>query len=1039
MKSCLRPIVLARTALCAGALALGVSAVAQSTPPAETAGAGQPAGGQKDDVIKLGAFQVTGSNIRRLDQEKVLPVTVIDKDAMLLRDASVPVQMLTAMPQVVSVPINESNATGALARGDVAAINMRGLGSGNTLVLLNGRRLASHPVTQNENGVLATSVNVNQLPNRGIGRIDMLRDGASSIYGSDAVAGVVNYQMDSEFRGVEVNTHFTVPEHGAGQDVRGTVLFGTDFARGKGRLVSVFDAYHRHQLYLSDRPFSADADKTSRAPAPFNLTTGPFFDRNATGPYPSFRVGTATATQYLIPLASGSVGFTSTAPARTGITAGYYYNINSDQMGLARSTRYNWFNRAEFELTDRISAFGEFSYYDSTSWFSRSPLPYSSGSDRLLVVAANNPYNPFGSRYYSPTGAANTDGTARLTGTPQTATILSKRIMDMGQERVIITSDALRLLGGLRGRLSGSWNWESGVYYTRARTTDEVQNALRETRLLAAALRTDATAFNPFGYTFKVQNGAVVTDQPYTNPAAVMDGIYDKLPNIGQTSLASADFRVSGEVMRLWSGAISLSLGGEYREEKLSHTRPPYAGLNPADSGLSTDDNDFIQASATANIVGSRTVGSAYAETVLPLIAPRNQIPLADSFELSAAVRHERYSDFGNTTKPKFGMNWRPVKWVMFRGSYNQGFRAPNLAVLNQKERRIVNAYADTYRQPITALPTDGSTNRTYVSSGNFGLTAESSRGQSIGFVVDVPRVRGLSFTIDYWKIEQRNVIESDSSADILASDNQLLLAYTQAQIAAGRAVGTIDVGSGTATYKGDPRAIRSSTITAPELALFAAYNASRPAAQQIAPFGSLVSQRRAFSNRSASSISGFDFAVNYQLPKWALGQLAVSTDWSYIDQSYTMLPGSTVRDSRVNQDGAPRWRGNTSVMWRRGIWTAGVSGYYIGAFADTGASTDATTYANLSQPSYITKVFDQGRANYYYRVRDSLSLNGFVSCRIAGGANKWIRHTTLRLGVTNLTDVRPPLSSDISGYQASVYSYLALGRTWTVDLSRRF
>lgn len=1022
----MRPSVLRRAFLTTVLCGVVSSVRAQSAP-------------KSDELIKLEAFTVTGSNIRRVDQEKNLPVTVIDRDAMQLRDASTPVQMLTAMPQVISVPINESNATGALARGDVAAISMRGLGSGNTLILLNGRRLASHPITQNENGVLATSVNVNQIPNRGVGRIDMLRDGASSIYGSDAVAGVVNTIMDSEFRGAEVSVRTAAPEHGAGQEVRGTLTYGMDFANGRGRFLAVVDGFQRHQLYLGDRSFSADADKTPRAPAPFNATTGAFFDRNATGPYASFRVGTSTTTQYLLPLSAGNVGFTTTAPARTGVTANYYYNINSDQMGLPRSARGNLYSRLEYDVSPRITLFGEFSLYNSDSWFRRSPLPYSSGSDRALVVAVDNPYNPFGSRYVSATGAPNADGSARIIGTPQAVSILTKRIMDMGQESVRIDSDALRLLAGARGRLAGSWTWESAAYYTRARTTDTVQNALRESRLLAATQRTDASAFNPFGYSFKVQGGAVVADQPYLNPASVMETIYDKLPNIGETSIASVDFRTSGEVFHLWSGAVSVAAGGEYREEKLSHTRPPYAGLNPADSGLDPSDNDFVQASAASNIVGKRTVGSVYAEVVVPLVSPRNQIPLVESFELSAAARYENYSDFGNTTKPKYGANWRPVKWVMLRGSYNEGFRAPNLAVLNQKERRIVQAYPDIFRQPITALPTDGSTNRTYVSSGNFGLTAESSKGKSYGLVVDVPGVKGLSFSADVWEIKQRNVIEADTTTDILTSDNALLLAYTQQQIAAGRPVGSIDTGGGTANYKGDPRAIRSSTISAAELALFAAYNAARPPSQQIAPFGSLVSQRRAFSNRSNSAISGVDFAVNYRLPALPIGRFSVATDWTYLDQSYTTLPGNAVIDSRVNQDGAARWRGNTGITWRKDSWTAGLSGYYIGAFADTGASTDATTFNALGQPRYITQVYDQGRVNYYYRVVDSLSINAFVSHRIGANFGAWLQGTTVRIGVTNLTDAKPPLSSDPSGYQASVYSYLALGRTWTFELTRRF
>lgn len=1004
------------------------------TPAAPAAPAPAPA-----DTILLDAFKVTGSNLRRIESENVLPVTVIDRDAMELRDATTPVQLLTAMPQVVSVPINESNATGALARGDVAAINMRGLGSGNTLVLLNGRRLASHPITQNEGGVLATSVNVNQLPNRGVGRVDMLRDGASSIYGSDAVAGVVNYITDTEFRGAEITARYAAPEEGGAEELRATLAFGRDYAGGKLRLLSVFDWFRREELYLSDRSFSADADKTSRAPAPFNAQTSAFFDRNSTGPYASFRVGTATATQYLVPLASGTVGFTTTAPARSGITQDYYYNINGDQMALPGTRRFNWFNRAEYDVRPGVTLFGEFSYYDSFSDFRRSPLPYASGSDRLLVVGADNPYNPFGSRFYSPTGAPNADGSARLTGTPQTVTILSKRIMDMGQERTEITSDALRLLAGARGRLGQTWRWEVAGYYTRARTTDTVLNALRESRLLAAALRTDATAFNPFGYTFRVQGNAVAVNQPYVNPAAVMDPIYDQLPNIGETSIASADFNLGGEVVDNWAGAISFALGGEARKEKLSHTRPPYAGLNPADSGLSTDDNDFIQASATSNIVGSRTVESLFSELVVPLVAERTGVPLVRTLEATAAVRHEQYSDFGDTTKPKFGLNLRPARWMMLRASMNAGFRAPNLAVLNQKERRIVQAYADTFRAPITALPTDGSTNRNYVSAGNSGLRPENSEGRSFGLVVDVPQIRGLSFSADLWRIEQRDVIDADTNADILANDFALLTAYTQEQIAAGRPVGSINVGSGTADYKGDPRAIRSATLTPQETALFAAYNAARPPAQQIAPFGALVSQRRAFSNRSRTAISGLDFSVNYRLPALPVGRIALATDWSYIDESYTTLPGSPVRDSRVNQDGAARWRGTSSVMWRKDAWTAGASAYYIGAFADTGATTTAAVYESLGRPGYITRVFDQGRDNYYWRVEDSLSFNAFVTYKVGPHASRWLRGVGVRVGVTNLTDEEPPLSGDPSGYQASVYSYLALGRSWTIELSRRF
>lgn len=138
-----------------------------------------------DPVLKLEAVSVTGSNIRRLDTEKVLPVTIISREAMEARSAITPVDLLTALPQVTNVPLNETTQGSAGARGDVAAVNLRGIGTSNTLILLNGRRLVSHP----SSGALNYAVNVNQLPTQGIAQVEVLRDSASSVYGSDAVAG----------------------------------------------------------------------------------------------------------------------------------------------------------------------------------------------------------------------------------------------------------------------------------------------------------------------------------------------------------------------------------------------------------------------------------------------------------------------------------------------------------------------------------------------------------------------------------------------------------------------------------------------------------------------------------------------------------------------------------------------------------------------------------------------------------------------------------------------------------------------------------
>src|SRR5258708_837211 len=204
---------------------------------------------ETDEAIKLEAVSVTGSNIKRLDVEKVLPVTIMSAEAMEVRSAITPAELLTALPQVTNVPLNETTQGSAGARGDIAAINLRGIGASNSLILLNGRRLASHPTS----GALNYSVNVNQLPTQGIAQIEVLRDSASSVYGSDAVAGVVNYIMRKDFRGTELKARYGVPEQGDGQSVQTTLSFGSDFACGPGRFLGTLPYRYRDVLFLLDR------------------------------------------------------------------------------------------------------------------------------------------------------------------------------------------------------------------------------------------------------------------------------------------------------------------------------------------------------------------------------------------------------------------------------------------------------------------------------------------------------------------------------------------------------------------------------------------------------------------------------------------------------------------------------------------------------------------------------------------------------------------------------------------------------------------
>jgi hypothetical protein len=277
---------LAAAWLAGSVLALSLNAQQVAPPPAAPA---------EEPVVQLDRFTVTGTNIRRVDQEKSLPVTVLDQQALEARDAGQASDLLTSLSQVTGLPGNETATLGATARGDNATVSLRGIPSSNTLVLLNGRRLPPHPISQSEAGVPTLSTNVNQLPNRGLERIDVLRDGASSIYGTDAVAGVINYLTRRSFVGTELQVRYGQTNHGDGQEYRATLTHGLTFGDGKGRGLVTVDYYDRAAMFARDRAFSAEADNTYRAPAPWNVSTNTDFNaRSATTAFGNFSTGTVT-------------------------------------------------------------------------------------------------------------------------------------------------------------------------------------------------------------------------------------------------------------------------------------------------------------------------------------------------------------------------------------------------------------------------------------------------------------------------------------------------------------------------------------------------------------------------------------------------------------------------------------------------------------------------------------------------------------------------------------------------------------------------
>jgi hypothetical protein len=385
-------------------------------------------------------------------------------------------------------------------------------------------------------------------------------------------------------------------------------------------------------------------------------------------------------------------------------------------------------------------------------------------------------------------------------------------------------------------------------------------------------------------------------------------------------------------------------------------------------------------------------------------------------------------------------VNWTIFRGLMLRAAHNRGFAAPNLPTLHAPRQFTVDNLPGRVDPYFAHTIGSGQYVMRSYSSGNAQLKALTSTGESAGIVLEVPKVKGLSVSVDYWKIEQQDVVGARTDAQILDSDNALLRAYTTAQLAAGRAITEIDLGSGTANYKGDPAIVRNAP-TPQEIAAFASFNASRPPAQQAAAVGTILSRSAPYENIARGTASGIDFSVAYQLPAARWGRVSIKTDWCYfIESKQTRMPAGAMPATaeRLGVDGTTRWRGMGTISWRKSAWQVTVGGYYIGHYADSGATTTAEVFEALGQPRHLSRQFSDGTFVYRYRVPSVSSYNLSAAYRLGRTATPW-RDFSIRLGIVNVMDQAPPLTSDAAGYAPAIHSNLFPGRTWTLELTREF
>jgi outer membrane receptor protein involved in Fe transport len=999
--------------------ALAQDATPQSTPAQE----GEAA--QVEDIV------VVGSQIRGASTTAALPVTVVTQEEIIATGAVSGDDLLRSIPQMGDVLFSSANnpQTSNAARGDVNSVNLRSLGVGNTLVLLNGRRIVQHPTSQGTSDtgtVPVLSYNSNAIPVSGLERLEVLLDGAAAIYGADAVAGVVNTVLQQDFDGLEMKAQYGGAEGTHRREFTFGMFAGKDFERGN--LSGFLDYTNRTAQQASDEPYTASDDRRSlfaNVPGYENST-----DTDGRSSYTAwanfqtpFQVRRGTTA-----LTTGAGAFHN-QPSSFGCTAPVGGDVclasgNISYSGAGRELRYdgargttqspdierlNLFVSGHYDLDNGVTAFGELGYYTASTQNIQPPTILLNP----LWIPASNYWNPFGPVTFAD-GTRNPNRLAGLTNVPTAGTavkLVRYRFNDLGAQVVDVDNWQSRFLGGLRGEWRG-FDWESALLYSEAEATDS-SNAVNLTALQANLALSTPDAYNPF-------SGGCVNDTSFgdctPSSQAAIDAITTDLTRVSKTTLALWDFKLSrADVFALPAGPVGMALGVEARRETQRDDRDAdLDGTNVFRDSVSGEisQSNIAAVSSNPDTYGKREVYSAYVEFAVPVVSPEMNIPLVRSLDFQLAGRYEHYSDFGDVAKPKIAMAWDLVEGVRVRGSYSEGFRAPNLEQTNAAQygrlstnNDYIRCEADLRLGRITnfnqcSQPASAS----LLVSGNPELQPEESTNQSIGLVLQpwfIPEQFGrFTFTLDRWKIEQEKIV------GLLGAQSNVVLDY-------------LNILNGTRNDN-----VNRAAVTADDIAFFQGSG--------ITPVGQIVSVEDQFINLLPQTVEGLDIGLQWRLRGTPWGDFRASVNAAHL-LKFERSPGPLVESlfaareaGQINantplpisqtllaRNGRPEWRVTGSFTWSQGPWQVGAFTQYNSAVTETGF---------LSAQGDPWQVDSQITGNLYgqYEFGDNA---GFAS------------GTTVRLGARNITDEQPPLTS--SGYLGALYN--PYGRYWYANISKTF
>jgi len=947
---------------------------------------------------------IIGSQIKGAKITGALPVTVIsseDIDAIGAADGDELIENL--VEQGMNFFNENEFVSGGVnaARGDVGAYNLRNMGVGNTLSLLNGRRLVNNAGYQTEyiggDFVPTLTVNTNSIPVNGLDRLEVLKDGASALYGADAVAGVVNNVLDTDYVGTRMQLRQGGIESLDAKDTTFSVKHGMDLNEGKTNVSLFFNYRDRESIALSEDPKWAIGDYRYNYPggkAAFdasvwskdtnlrNLYTYqmPQLDMSGTAGFTDSKGETQL-------VASGHPGCSRSGAVDTGfgscmvpdfetrtINTGAAPQMLRDYRGdLERTNLFVYINH---ELDNGNDFFSEISIYSAES-----ERQDNNGSFPAGNIAIASDY------YWSQLVPGMAGKKLRIDGwRPNTL----PRIVN-------VDKDSYRFLAGLRGTTASNWDWETALVYSKSESSDATSNRINLNALKTELNSTSSSAFNIYNPDFSANNSQ--------NILAVIN-------RDDESELTMFDVKLSNDnVFDLPAGPVGALIGFEYREETYSDDRDPLLdGTIPfnTDSSLATNTHPYRSAvmgsSATEDVYGEKDVTSLFAEF---------QIPITDRINAQLALRHEDFSDSKSATVGKFALGYEVNNSLFFRASASTAFRAPNLVQVNQLRVARTGTRIDSVMQyvaDVNNLPKSGTIGDydftiLRFSEGAKNLEPEESDNTSFGIVLTPEAFEGLTITLDAWEIEKENTIGLFGRNNNGVMD--LLL-----RLQAGNSNCSGDIGN--------PAVSRDdlSDLDSDELGYFAAAG--------LCPVGRSLVVKDEYLNMATRTIEGRDAVVYYDF-ETSLGDFALT----YADSRTTTfeqtptgsfntlqaaiddgtLPSYTVLDGfgdLLGRDGNYERKSSFRVNYSKGDFGASVSALKIGSFyqAKINKSSDGSRWIIPSMTTVNASVY------YKFEVMD--------------------KDARVKLGIKNINDKRAPLADGYNGFFSDVHS--DLGKNYYLD-----